>query len=653
MSLGVMAFAIASLAFADRAVTPLTDWTCDGERVAVPHTWNTKDGADGSANVFQDTDNSVAGQAYLRCSKTYRAELKEPTPGKRSFVRFEGASIRALVAVNGREVGVHCGAFTAFAYEITDFLREHDNILEVVVDNYFDWRQPPVYADYTVFGGLYRPVYLIETDPVCIDPTRWGGPGVEISTCADTGRIDVKTYVSGADDAEIEYAIDGRPVAEPMVRTPRLWSPESPHLYDLAVTVKKGMFRDTVHQKIGFKKTEFREDGFYLNGVRRVLRGVNCHQETEGKGWALSEADVLRDLSLMKEMGADAVRTAHYPHSRFFYDRCDEMGLLAWIEIPASGRILDDSVFVERLHETTREMVSQNRNHPSLLVWSLHNELYSIHDGTAMPKGSAEPVIAGLQSLVKSLDKDHPTTCAASSADNLELNAIPDVYAFNAYPGWYGTNAYDMTFRIDEHLAANRRPIAGIGEYGAGASVHHHENPVSDRKRHDSSFHPEETQTAIHRAEYDCIRRHDRIWGAFVWAMFDFASDNRCEGDHKGVNDKGLVTRNRGVKKDAYHFYQTNWTKVPKLHLCSKRMVDANAKEVDVMGFSNVSNVTLFVNGKTVGTQTPDGVCTVEWKGVALREGWNVIELKAGGLSDSCTWRWNPVMRRGGGSSGK
>ena len=643
--LGVIVSVISPFAvFADRVVVPLAHWTCDGGHVTIPHTWNADDGADGSPGIFQDTNNSVAGRAYLRCSKTYRTDLKEPVPGKRYFIRFEGASIRALVAVNGREVGVHRGPFTAFTYEITGFLREHDNILEVVVDNYFDERQPPIYADYTVCGGLYRPVYLIETDPVCIDPTRWGGPGVEISTDADSGRIDVKAYVSGADDAEFEYSIDGKKVIDLKVDNPRLWSPETPHLYDLAVTVRKGTFRDTVHQKIGFKKAEFREDGFYLNGVKRVLRGVNYHQETEGKGWALSPDDIVRDLSLVKEMGADAVRTAHYPHSRFCYDRCDEIGLLAWIEVPASGRVLDDPLYVERLHETVREMISQNRNHPSLLVWSLQNELYSIHDGIAMPKGTAERVTAGVQNLVKSLDRDHSTTCAAASEDDTTLNAIPDVYAFNEYPGWYGTNAYDMASRIDQAFAGHS--VVGIGEYGAGASVHHHENPLADHERHNSPFHPEETQTAIHRIEYGCIRKQSRLWGAFIWAMFDFASDNRCEGDHKGVNDKGLVTRNRGVKKDAYHFYQTNWTKTPKLYLCSKRMVDVNASKVDVMGFSNVGDVTLAVNGKTVGTQKPDGVCTVEWKGISLEEGYNVIELSAGGLSDSCTWRWDPNLKK-------
>lgn len=642
------AMVIPVAAFAGRVELRLSNWTCDGQPVTVPHTWNAKDGADGSSNVFQDTDNSIAGRAYLRCAKTYRTELKEPVPSKRYFVRFGGASVRAMVAVNGRQVGTHLGPVTAFAFEITKFLREHDNVLEVVVDNYFDELQPPIYADYTVMGGLYRPVWLIETDPVCIDPTVYGGPGVEISTDADTGKIAVKAYVSGADDVEYEYAIDGKVVSELKIDSPKLWSPETPNLYDLAVTVKKGTFRDTVHQKIGFKKAEFRENGFYLNGVKRVLKGVNYHQEDEAHGWALTEEDIRRDIGLMKEIGADAVRTAHYPHSRVCYDLCDEQGLLTWIEIPASGRILNDQTYVARLHETVKELVAQNRNHPSLLVWSLFNELYSISDGIAMPDGLAEPVIAGLQKLVKSLDTDHPTTGAAAYADRLELNRIPDVYAFNTYPGWYGTSAYEMTDEIDKNLKLNNRPITGIGEYGSGASVHHHENPLKEHKRHDAPFHPEEMQTAIHRIEYDCIRKHDRMWGTFIWAMFDFASDNRCEGDHKGVNDKGLVTRNRGTKKDVFHFYQTNWRKDPQLYLCSKRMVEADAEKVDVMGFSNVGDVTLFVNGEKVGTATPDNVCTVEWKGVPLKEGYNTVELKAGSLADSCTWHWTSVRKEVG-----
>ena len=636
------------LARAERSETRISNWTCDGEKVAVPHTWNAVDGADGSSGVFQDADNSVAGKAFERRTSTYRTDLPTPTPGKRQFVRCEGASVVAMVCVNGRIVGTHRGAFTAFCYEITDFLREHDNVLEIVVDNHFDPLQPPVYADYTVEGGLYRPVWLIETDPVCIDPTVYGGPGVEIDTDADTGAIAVRTHVSGAGDVTYEYALDGKRTDVLKVDRPELWSPESPKLYELAVTIRAGTWSDTVRQKIGFKKAEFREDGFYLNGVKRKIRGVCYHQERETAGWALSRADIAHDLGLMKDMGADSVRTAHYPHSRDCYDLCDEMGLLAWIEFPASGRVLTNATYVARLQETVRETVAQHRNHPSLLVWSLCNEVYGVWDGVPMEAGTAEGVIAGLQRLVRELDPHHPTTCASSFAERTELNAIPDVFAFNTYPGWYGKSPTNMTANIDRYLkdsGCGKRSI-GIGEYGSGASVHHHQNPLREVKRQDGSFHPEETQTWMHYIEYGHILAHPGIWGAYIWAMFDFASDNRAEGDHKGINDKGLVTHDHRTTKDAYHFYRANWNPAPQLHLCSKRMIEADADRVTVMGFSNVGDVTLTVNGNVVGTQTPDAVRTVQWDGVVLKPGPNVIKLRAGSLSDACTWRYRPGSAR-------
>lgn len=633
-----------TIAVAERTESQLVHWTCDGEKVSVPHTWNAIDGADGSSNVFQDADNSVAGRAFERRTSTYRTALPVPTPGKRQFVRCEGAAIVAMVCVNGRIVGRHHGAFTAFCYEITDFLREHENVLEVVVDNHFDPEEPPNYADYTIEGGLYRPVWLIETDPVCIDPTVFGGPGVEIDTDADTGRINVKTHVSGeGDEVAYEYAIDGRRVQELKVERPELWSPENPRLYELSVTVRCGSWSDTVRQRIGFKKVVFKADGLYLNGIKRKLHGVNYHQESESIGWALEKSDIARDLGLVKEMGADSVRTAHYPHSKACYDLCDELGLLSWIEFPASGRVLTSKTFVERLRQTVLEVIAQHRNHPSLLVWSLFNELYGTWDGDGMmPAGSAEPIVADIQRLTRLLDPRHPTVCAAVFADRRELNAISDVFAFNTYPGWYGTSPTNMTSEIEKYLHASGKTSIGIGEYGSGASPHHHEKPLKDHKRQDGNFHPEETQTWMHRVEYSHIQAHSRVWGSYVWAMFDFASDNRSEGDHKGVNDKGLVTHDRRTTKDAYHFYRANWNPAPQLYLCSKRMVETNSSKVDVMGFSNVGEVELLVNGVVIGRRMPDDVRTVEWNDVMLRNGTNTIELRAGKLTDRCTWRCRP-----------
>lgn len=637
LSLGVIVGVALELA-ASRVETRLTDWMCDGEKVAVPHTWNAVDGADGSSNVFQDADNSIASRAMLRATKTYRTALAEPKPGKRYFVRSGGAAITATVCVNGRVVGRHVGPVTAFTFEITDFLREHDNILEIVVDNHFDEMVPPVYADYTIMGGLYRPVWLIETDPVCIDPCVHGADGVVLETNPDTGDVVARLTVSGATNEVQRFRIEN----------PELWTPENPKLYDLALTVRCGSWSDTVRRRVGFKKAEFREDGFYLNGKMRKLHGVNYHQEREGLGWALTEESIREDLLLMKKMGADAIRTAHYPHSAACYDLCDELGLLAWIETPASGRLYTNELFVARLLETTREMVAQNCNHASLMAWSLFNELYGISDGIPMPKGTAERIVPRIQKTIKAMDASHPTVCAAVLPDIPGINSVSDVYAFNTYPGWYGTSPTNMTADIEKFLAkSGGRTTIGIGEYGSGASIHHHENPLKgNHPKQDGPFHPEEAQTHIHRIEYARILAHPKVWGSYIWAFFDFASDNRCEGDHKGVNDKGLVTHDHRTPKDAYYFYKVNWNPEPMLYLCSKRMVEADAELVTVMGFSNVGAVTLKVNGRIVGTQNPDEVKSVVWNDVSLIPGVNEIELLAGGRIERCTWRYTPGRTR-------
>ena len=628
-------------AFADRVETQLVEWTCDGEKVTVPHTWNAIDGADGHGSEFQDFDNSVAGRGFARCCKTYRTCLADPVSGKRYFVRSDGAAVTAMVCVNGRIVGAHRGAVTAFAFEVTRFLKPHDNLLEIVVDNHFDEFQPPVYGDYTVEGGLYRPVWLIETDPICIDPTYYGGPGVEIDADADTGKVTAKVHVLGAEDEVREFTFDN----------PRLWSPEQPNLYDLAITVTNGTWRDTVRQKIGFRKAEFREDGFYLNGKKRKLRGVNYHQERAVSGWALSKKEIAEDIDCIKAMGADAMRGTHYPHSRTCYDLCDEKGLLCWVELPASALVWTNATYVARLMETAKEMIAQNRNHPSLLLWSLYNELYSVWDGQkeAMKKEPVADVVRELQSLFAERDSGHPTTGAwCKYTGGFGLEGIVDVAAVNCYPGWDVDKPNLMKLRIDQFFEAEEpgRMIVGIGEYGACASVYRHSDPYSSAKIAAKS-HAEEWQVAMHHDQYACIKRDSRVWGSFVWMMFDAASDNREEGDHKGVNDKGLVAHDHRTLKDAYYFYLANWTTDPMLHLCSKRMSKVG-EHFSVIGFSNTGKVSLFVNGRLLGEKEPDAVKTVMWRDVPFDIGVNVVELRAGAFSERCTWFRDAAQERDG-----
>ena len=616
---------------ADRVETQLVDWTCDGEKVTVPHTWNAIDGADGHGSEFQDFDNSVAGRGFARCCKTYRTKLADPVPGKRYFVRSDGAAVTAMVCVNGRIVGTHRGAVTAFAFEISRFLKEHDNVLEMVVDNHFDEFQPPVYGDYTVEGGLYRPVWLIETDPICIDPTYYGGPGVELDADPDTGRVTAHVHVLGGKDEKREYRFEN----------PRLWSPETPHLYEIAITVTNGTWRDTVRQSIGFRKAEFRADGFYLNGRRRQLRGVNYHQERAGSGWALSRREIAEDLDLIKAMGADAMRGTHYPHSRTCYDLCDEKGILCWVELPASALVWTNATYVARLMETAREMIAQNRNHPSLLVWSLYNELYSVWDGQKeeMKKSPIDGVFRDLQRLFAELDPKHPTTGAwCTYTEGFGLEGIVDVAASNAYPGWSEKDPNRLTARVDRFFdkARSGRSTVGIGEYGAFASIYRHVDPYASAQQA-TKLHAEEWQVVVHHDQYACIKRDPRVWGSFIWMMFDTASDNRDEGDHKGINDKGLVTHDHQTPKDAYYFYRANWTAAPMLHLCSKRMAKVGER-FTVTGFANCGPVSLSVNGRSLGTKEPDAVKTVVWRDVNFDVGVNVVELRAGNLVERCTW---------------
>ena len=626
----------------------LSGWRCDGQPVLVPHTWNAVDGADGQGAYPTDKDNSVAGHGYLRTCKTYSTELPNPKPEKRYFIHCGGAAVHAAVAVNGRLVGEHRGPHTAFAFEITSFLRAYGNVLEIAVDNYVDGDTPPLYGDYTVFGGLYRHVTLIETDPVCIDPLVAGGPGFTVETEVD-GTVRARTFVNGAEDAEVSYSVNGQVFAQDdfKVENVRPWSPEDPKLYDLTVTVRKGAWCDSVTRKIGFRTVEFRADGFYLNGKKRQMRGVNHHQEREGKGWALADADITEDLEIIRAMGADAVRGAHYPHSQHFYDECDRLGIMSIVEFPASSYVKTNELYLSRLTDIVRETVMQCRNHPTVMLWSLYNELYSVwdcHRGLMGPRDGAI-VASMLQRFVKTLDRYHATTCAAAYVNRTELNCISDVLGFNAYPGWYheggmgGERSEDLAKIVDAFLAAGRRTIVGIGEYGGGASIFHHANPFR-RPEPGDEFHPEENQTDLHVREYGIVKADPRIWGSFVWVMYDFASDNRDEGDRRGINDKGLVSRDRRTKKDAYYFYKANWNAEPMLHLAGKRLVDANADKVMVRGFSNVGEVTLVLNGKVHGTMLPDAVNTVTWRDVPLEKGDNTVELLAGGMSDACVWRW-------------
>ena len=624
----VFLFAVAMLSLAALAQPRRTvslsgpGWLCDGEEVCVPHTWNALDGADGSPDGAPPPERgmSISADSYLRKAARYSRRLPDPTPGMRQFVRFEAVSRKAEVYVNGSFAGSHAGAFTAFAFEITDLLHPKDNVIEVVADNRWDVDVAPLSADYTLFGGIYRGVEWIETPQVCIDPVTDGACGVELDVNTD-GTVKAKIRVLGGPDEERTFSVE----------KPELWSPENPKLYERTFEIASG---DSVSVRFGFRTVEFREDGFYLNGVKRRLRGVNRHQDAGLCGWAASRGDEDRDFALIAEVGADAVRLAHYPQSRHVYDICDEKGILVWNEVPAINWLTDSPAFRSNLVQQLREMVAQKRNHPCVFAWSLFNEIYNDVPADRAQEGWMEDMLAEMRDVIKALDPTRPVVAASDRPAKRALNDIPQQLAFNAYPGWYG----DTT--IEEDVAnwfeASGRKILAISEYGAGGNPFEHLDPLPPgRLDPGGPVHPEETQVKLHAADYRAIASDGRIWGSFVWAMFDFAADARREGGKNGINDKGLVTRDRTVRKDAFYFYKANWTKERVLHVCSQRMAGTTNATATVVGFSNCGDVTLSVNGRIVGSKTPDGVCVVEWRDVPLDTGENVIELRSGGLAAS------------------
>ena len=612
-------------AFAGRTVTSLSGpgWTCDGAPVSVPHCWNGVDGADGdpsgrAAKTALDAYGmSISVDTYLRKAAVYVRALPDPTPGRRQFVRFGAVSREATVKINGRLAGTHAGAFTAFTVEATEFLKPAGNVLEVVADNRYNPEIAPLSADYTLMGGIYRDVEWIETPADCIDPVTDGADGVvlEVNT---NGTVAAQVRVLKSDRSVETVRLVRR------FPDPELWSPENPRLYSFRVEIAGG---DALDVPFGFRTVEFREDGFYLNGRRRKLRGVNRHQDAGACGWAATAREDERDFALIKEVGADAVRLAHYPQSRRVMDLCDRLGLLVWCETPAINWLSPSPAFRTNLLAQAREMVAQNRNHPSVFAWSLFNEIYNSVPPARAEEGWMEAVLAGLRDQMKAQDPSRPVVAASDRPARRLLNDLPDHLAFNAYPGWYG----DTTMRedIDGWFAASGRTLLAISEYGAGGNPFEHLDPLPPgRLDPGGPLHPEETQVKLHAANYREICAEPRLWGTFVWAMFDFAADARREGGKNGINDKGLVTRDRAVKKDAFYFYKANWSDTPVLHVCSQRATAASGDACTVVGFSNRGAATLVVNGRELGARTPDAVNVVQWTDVPLRAGENVIELR-------------------------
>ena len=627
------------------------------KQVTVPHTWN--------ANYIPGT------RSYNREMMVYRRDL-EITPDmkdKRLFLYFEGVNSSATVLVNNKSVGSHKGGYTAFCMEVTDYAKQGINKLEVWVTNAYNPEILPISGDFNIYGGIHRPCHLLVTEQDCISPLFYASPGVFIhqdKVSEKQAQITVETMLSlrgkkqglkvrtTVEDAKgniisqnIEQNVTNENVKQPFVIDhPVLWNAkQNPHLYKVIVELlDDGKVIDRVEQRTGLRYFSVDADkGFFLNGKYLDLYGFCLHEEVEGKGSALSAEDHERDMELVKESGVTSLRLVHYPHSESIYHLSDENGIVLWTEIPMVGPggydfcgFINTDGLKEHARQVLKELVYQKYNHPSICFWGIFNEIRTNYD-------NAEPFARELHELYKEIDPSRLTTLASCDDPKFYQNCS-DLMAWNKYIGWYGSRNAPETagnFFDKAKVASNGKPVA-ISEYGGGANVEHHFSMKENDVKPSGQFHPEEGQTYIHEGNWSAFAQRPYMWAKYIWVFADFQSAIRNEGGKPGINDKGLVTYDRKIKKDVFYFYKANWSTEPMIYITSRRFTERPEASVQVKVYSNLRENTLYVNGKKIGKQKSDSLHRVVWQNVTLSKGENRIRVegksKAGVIEDTCVW---------------
>lgn len=606
------------------------------EQVDLPHTWNAVDGHDGNGS-------------YDRGCYWYARQFQtpgQPLAGGRVFVDIPAAGQQATVYVNGQEVCYHEGGYSAFRADITEYCREDgDNLLAIACSNENKSSVYPQSADFTFYGGLYRGVNLISVPEAHFELEYWGGNGLKVTAvpCECGGaEFGLESWVVSADEnftvmyricdasgREVGYTV--RPADSTAVKLyvpdVTLWDCDHPYLYTVtAVLQRRNEAYDEVSARVGVRSFSCDPDkGFILNGIPTPLRGVSRHQDMLYKGNALTREDHYNDARIIKDLGANTIRLAHYQHSQDFYDACDELGFIVWAEIPFISVMNPDPAAHQNCITQMKELIHQNYNHPSICFWGVSNEI--------LIGGISEQLVENhkeLNALCKRLDPTRLTTIAHVSMTPVDspVHNITDVESYNHYFGWYGGKMEDNGPWLDNFHAAHPEICLGLSEYGCeGIITYHGPNPAC-------KDYSEEYQALYH--EHMAKVLHDRpwIWSSHVWNMFDFGCAARNEGGVAGRNNKGLVTMDRKTKKDSYYVYKAYWTKEPMIHLCGKRYAQRAGETTQIRVYSNQPTVTLFVNGEVSDVQTAEKVFVFD---AALRDGFNSILAVAGACKDSMT----------------
>lgn len=571
--------------------------------VNLPHSWNVIDGQDGGNDYYRGT-----------CYYAKEIDKCDLPAGEKYYLEVNGANSSADVYVNGKKLAHHDGGYSTWRVDVTDVLNVH-NLFVIAVDNSANDTVYPQNADFTFYGGIYRNVNIIVVGESHFDLEYYGGPGIKVTPQVKgaDADIEVEVYLKGAKEGQkLSYKIkdaDGNVVAEDVtdvaenkkvfeISSVHLWhGRKDPYLYTAVVRLVGGDEElDAVKTRFGCRTFEIDPDkGFILNGESYPLRGVSRHQDRWGYGNALLPEHHEEDMNFICEVGATTIRLAHYQHDQYFYDLCDERGMVVWAEIPYISTHMPNGR--ENTVSQMKELVTQNYNHPSIVVWGLSNEI-------TMTGSSDADLFENhniLNDMVHEMDKTRLTTMAAVTMCDIHdpYIQIPDTVSYNHYFGWYGGDTSMNGPWFDHfHKEFSNIPI-GISEYGCEALNWHTSKPVQ-------GDYTEEYQAYYHEELIKQISARPYLWSTYVWNMFDFGADARNEGGENGQNHKGLVTFDRKYKKDAFYAYKAWLSEDPFVHICGKRYVDRVEDVTKITVYSNLPEVELFVNGESLGKQTSE-----------------------------------------------
>lgn len=638
-------------------------------KVNLPHTYNAYDGQDGGNDYFR-------GETWYR--KRYR--IPETLGGRQYYLRFEGVGHSAEVWVNGAKAGEHKGAYGAFLFDLNPFVKvARANYIAVKVSNADDTTLAPRKADWTVAGGIYRDVRLIAVDTAHVDPTDYASPGVYLTqsnVSSSSATVSARTLLrnSGAKARKFDVITtvldrEGSPVATQTTRvklagrsraplkqtitidTPTLWDGvRNPYLYTVRTELRntENTPLDAVTQKLGLRY--FKVDpnnGLTLNGRYYDLRGVAMHQDWFSKGPAVSDANRKTDVDLAREIGSTGLRLAHYQHDDYTYQLADEYGLVVWAEVPVYATVSYGALgaFTETSRQQLIELIRQNYNHPSILFWSIGNELEN--------DAASRDVLANLNALAKVEDPTRLTTYASKFTDRA-INYMAETTGLNRYDGWYTGDVQYFGGALSEVHARQPTVAIGLSEYGVGASPFQHVNDPNPGRPENTAtnFHPEQYLNVFHEKAWSQIASRKFLWCKFVWSLTDFASDARWEGMDPGRVDKGLVTYDRKVKKDAFYFYKANWTTTPVLYLTSRRYTNRVDPTTEIKVYSNLDWVELKINGQVIASSNARDFSVFRFTQVPLTPGQNLVEVRSvkngKTYTDSATWTYTPQTSRPG-----